>query len=809
MKNKNFKLISKITIGALLSAGLAVVSAPTSNAAVADANVAASFATTDLAVTTAQLRVGTFNATATADATLIGMPGRTQAATDLAISTGLAAHSFTTSTNQSATVSLGGKLSLYTSSTTTVAISATGGTITATASASSLAPATGWTSSSTSAAFIFTTGTSAVATSAIATAVGVIWTAPQVSGTYYISSYVATNGASNPSSTNPLLGTQVGYITVTVGGSHAAVGGTNNPDTLGVTNQSLFVAVASNTGPSAVIHPTSVPGTGQGTALSKGILSKDTSFRTAQTATVLAGAQLSLYANVSTTTAITASGGSFASSQGGPSGVTATYSSSLRTTLLSGAVPAAPKTIATIWTAPSTAGTYTVSLYVDNGGGTAPTLTSPEVTLGGNITVTVVAASAGGAYSAAYSACNIAPANAAITAGAGTAGIDNTVIFKNGDSAYINFDLNDAYNADLAAGNIVVTATNGALVNIGTGSAGAAAGTSSTDVDYLDGATDTVRIDQGTAGAPVTTTVTVTYNGTTVCTKTVTIRGAVAKLTVAHVGVQKTGNAATAGNAQWMYQNTGVWQTGALFSVIATDSAGNVVSTPSIDPIGTYSAVSSTLTTTVNSISMQLQSTTSTSSSTLRYNYGAWGCDSNNGQTNLKIKFTTTATGAVVESDAFVARCGGDAYTYTASLDKAAYNIGDIGTATVKFLDSKGVAANSVTSPGAGTWTLPFMTGVDFTLPTSSATAVTKADGTMSYTFTIGTSTSTAVTAGTFTGIIEYAGLVNSPKSTTTYKLTVGGDTSFSEILKSVVALIASINKQIQALQKLILQRKR
>jgi len=519
---------------------------------------------------------------------------------------------------------------------------------------------------------------------------------------------------------------------------------------------------------------------------------------------------LSLYSQVSTAASFSASAGTFSATIGGAAAAAdATYASDLKSTWTANITSATG--VATIWTAPSTAGTYTVSLYTGfiTSGTTmvAPSTTNGlGATLSGNITVTVVAASAGGAYSAAYSACNIAPANAAITAGAGTAGIDNTVIFKNGDSAYINFDLNDAYSADLAAGNIVVTATNGALVNIGTGSAGAAAGTSSTDVDYVDGATDTVRIDQGTAGAPVTTTVTVTYNGTTVCTKTVTIRGAVAKLTVAHVGVQKTGNAATAGNAQWMYQNTGVWQTGALFSVIATDSAGNVVSTPSTDPIGTYSAVSSTLTTTVNSTSMQLQSTTSTSSSALRYNYGAWGCDSNNGQTNLKIKFTTTATGAVVESDAFVARCGGDAYTYTASLDKAAYNIGDIGTATVKFLDSKGVAANSVTSPGAGTWTLPFMTGVDFTLPTSSATAVTKADGTVSYTFTIGTSTT--VTPGTYSGIVEYAGLVNSAKTVTTYKISTGGDqTSNADILKSIVALIASINKQIQALQKLILKR--
>jgi len=576
---------------------------------------------------------------------------------------------------------------------------------------------------------------------------------------------------------------------------------------------SLFVGTVSNTTGAATVSATAGPTAGvgiSGNAKSLGLLAKDTSSGTAQTATVLGGGKLSLYSIVATAASFSASAGTFSDTMGGAAAATAaTYASDLKSTWTSNITTATG--VATIWTAPSTAGTYTVSLYTGfiTSGTTmvAPSTTNGlGATLSGNITVTVVAASAGGAYSAAYSACNIAPAAAAITAGAGTAGIDNTVTFTNGDSAYINFDLNDAYNADLAAGNIVVTATNGALVNIGAGSSGAAAGTSSTDVDYIDGATDTVRIDQGTANAPVTTTVTVTYNGTTVCTKTITIRGAVAKLTVAHVGVQKTGNAATAGNAQWMYQNTGVWQTGALFSVVATDSAGNIVSTPSTNPIGTYSAVSSTLTTTVNSINMNLQSTTSSSSSTLRYNYGAWGCDSNNGQTNLKIKFTTTATGAVVESDAFVARCGGDVYTYTASLDKAAYNIGDIGTATVKFLDSKGVAANSVTSPGAGTWTLPFMTGVDFTLPTSSATAVTKADGTMSYTFTVGTSTT--VTPGTYSGIVEYAGLVNSAKTVTTYKISTGGDqTSNADILKSIVALIASINKQIQALQKLILKR--
>ena len=45
-------------------------------------------------------------------------------------------------------------------------------------------------------------------------------------------------------------------------------------------------------------------------------------------------------------------------------------------------------------------------------------------------------------------------------------------------------------------------------------------------------------------------------------------------------------------------------------------------------------------------------------------------------------------------------------------------------------------------------------------------------------------------------------------KQTVTYKVSSGtDDVEFTEVLKSVIALIASINKQIQALQKLILKR--
>jgi glutaredoxin 2 len=66
------------------------------------------------------------------------------------------------------------------------------------------------------------------------------------------------------------------------------------------------------------------------------------------------------------------------------------------------------------------------------------------------------------------------------------------------------------------------------------------------------------------------------------------------------------------------------------------------------------------------------------------------------------------------------------------------------------------------------------------------------------------------MTTGTYSGIVDFTALtaVAATKATPTYKLSSGtSDVTFTEVLKSVVALIASINKQIQALQKLILKR--
>ena len=593
--------------------------------------------------------------------------------------------------------------------------------------------------------------------------------------------------------------------TAPVASSTAPVGENNANVTVSTANAHLFVATAANTTSAAAA--TSAYSTTAN--FSKGLLAKDSSSGTAQTATVLAGGVLSLYASVTTAVAFSATGGSF-------SGVTTTDAPTVvfNATNTYALIPKTSTTasyVASLWTAPTTAGTYTVSLltgFVASGATSIvpSATTSTPPTLSGNILVTVVAASAGGSYAASRSTCSVQMAGTALSYSSSTPRLDTTDIFEDGQPVYLSLDLNDTYSANLPEGNFTVTATGAAVVNMDTAAATLLAGTTATDIFVSNGSEDAVRIDQATAGTPVTTTVTVSYNGTPVCTKTVSIRGAVAKLTVANIATQALSAASTVNGEQWMYQKTGIYTPG-QFTVVATDSAGNVVSTEST--LGSFAAASGTGTQ-IPSITVNTRSSTANASSPLAYNFGGFGCGADAGQSNVTIRFTTTATGAIVTSDPFVARCAGTASTYVASLDKASYLQGDVAKATVKFLDSKGNKANNMVAIGANSWVLPYMTAVDSTITATtgaSATSVSDANGEVVYTFTVGTST--AAVAGTYTGIVSFTAPALGVNSTPTYKLSTGGDsTTNADVLKSIVALIASINKQIQALQKLILARR-
>jgi len=604
-----------------------------------------------------------------------------------------------------------------------------------------------------------------------------------------------TTGVLSVVATAPVANAHGGVVSLDV--SNAAPTGT--------VNGSMFVAEKLSASGAAVVGNGTVTSV-QNTARSLGLLAKDTSSGTAQTATALTSAQITLYAPVSATVvAFSASAGSFSVSSGqATTGGTATFNQTRSVVLISSI--SAATTVSTVWVAPSSAGTYTVSLYY-HGNGAVPTTSTPAGTLAGQLTVTVTAASTASVYNAGNSFCQIS--NAATGAITTTSNTDSTAATVNGGSMWINFALRDGYGNALDSGNIVATATNGALIAYGNGVTTPAAGTASTVVAYDSGSGDTIRVNQGTADAPASTTVTISYNGTTICTKTVGFAGGAAKVAVT---VAETQNLSTsAGLADFLADGYG---RAGLFTVLVTDAAGNQLST-GVDALigrssalGTFSVNAASIAgqTIVSALSVDSSATQTSTTLPGRVSTGTYTCGATAGEVKTaKLDFTITATGKTITSDAFTIRCAGAPSSYTATFDKTSYTQGELATLTVKFLDSKGNAANSVSGTGGWTSVTPMLTNVS----TTGAAAGLGTTGTKTYTYTVGTTT--GMTAGTYTSIIDFTSLTGAGtavKATPTYKLSAGGDTtSNADILKSIVALIASINKQIQALQKLILKR--
>jgi hypothetical protein len=562
------------------------------------------------------------------------------------------------------------------------------------------------------------------------------------------------------------------------------------------------VAVGSNTTGAAILAMTGAD-VAANLAKSLGLVYKDASSTTAQTATVLNTGALVLYtlSNVASATniAFVASGGTWGTTIGDSStstaSNTATYSND-RSTLL--ASVAASTAVAVSWST-STIGTYTLSVYRSSDAANIAGLDDvTDGTLIGAVTVSVVSsatAAAAGAVSVANSTCVTDD-----TAGAITSTNDDTGVVANGAPWYVKYILRDGTGASNGtSGNIVATATNGALLSLSNGTQ--SAGTSSTVVGYNTGAVDgldTVRIDQPTAGAPLTTTLTIQFNGVTVCTKTVTIRGAADKMTFANIGTVDLGGTDT--NVNWLGQGADVYA--GHYNILLTDSAGNIVAPNATTE---FSARTGTTTATVTGISVvQIATRIDSSSSQHRYSTGRFTCGAAAGSSTVTIDYTNSVTGKITSAP-LTARCADDPYTYTAGFDKASYRQGEIATLTLKFLDSKGNPSNSMDAVGASSIILPMMTLVS---ATGAATLLTDANGVVTYTLTVGTAT--GMTSGTYAGIVDFTALtaVAATKAIPSYTVTTGGDTTTNaDVLKSIVALIASINKQIQALQKLILKR--
>jgi hypothetical protein len=161
----------------------------------------------------------------------------------------------------------------------------------------------------------------------------------------------------------------------------------------------------------------------------------------------------------------------------------------------------------------------------------------------------------------------------------------------------------------------------------------------------------------------------------------------------------------------------------------------------------------------------------------------------------------TNAAGTDIKSPVFSLSSAGDAYTYTAKLDKSVYHMGDVATLTITTKDSKGNLANDITALGTSTLK-PSIGGGGLTAVNTPLYTDVTANGVITYQYIVGN------TPGAFSAAVDLPLLTsasgNGTDTTKTVSWTVASDGSVSnaEVLSAIVKLIASINKQITALQK-------
>ena len=417
--------------------------------------------------------------------------------------------------------------------------------------------------------------------------------------------------------------------------------------------------------------------------------------------------------------------------------------------------------------------------------------TATSGTLLGSLTLTIAPANTSGVFNAANSVIATQISYAAGETASGLLTYDNTSRIANGSRGAIYVSLKDVYTAAITAGTMTATATNGALVNIvdtipaaGNDYAAVAAFDSETDVA---GGDAYITVTQPVANTAGTSTVTITLDGAVIATKTLNWSGDIASI------------ALDAANSNGSFKNgaDGDFAGGREAVVyVVKDAAGNAVTLASTNAPTitgqTGSLVGASLLTTLTTHATLQTSTTGYGTATMNVPTSAL-----NGAGTYKLR-VVNALGANVDSAVINASVSAGLNSFAVSWDKAVYAPGDLATMSISGKDIYGTTiADGIPLTGYVGAVADGLTAVG-TACTAASTfsggvvkcvyAAGNTDGSYSYSFDVGTATAQSPSVGA----VKVAG--------------ASGVTN-AEVLKSIVALIASINKQIQALQKLILKR--
>jgi len=338
---------------------------------------------------------------------------------------------------------------------------------------------------------------------------------------------------------------------------------------------------------------------------------------------------------------------------------------------------------------------------------------------------------------------------------------------NDGAAGYLGWSVKDGNGNALTSPVIVASTTGGCLLNAGTDSAGnMSSAYSSTAASY-------VRVDQPTAHAPATCTVSLTVNGTAAASRTFTFRGQVASIKVTSVAVVKAKAAATSN---------------AIYAA-AYDSAGNALTNISVAPDTSYYNANLTSVGTVTTAPWGTGATDGSASITC-----------GNSSANKMVLKTTNASAATIKSAEFTINCSGDPANYTATLDKPSYVPGDIAVLTITAKDSSKALTNDAATLGS-TASPVAIAGSNLTAVSAPTNADTFTSGVKTYKFIVGS------TEGAYQLSVDLPLWNSSTYSqsavTVAYKISSGSaSVTNAQVLAAIVKLIASINKQILALQK-------
>jgi len=442
--------------------------------------------------------------------------------------------------------------------------------------------------------------------------------------------------------------------------------------------------------------------------------------------------------------------------------------------------------------------TATIAAYA--GTGITSTTSATNGALVGIWTFTVAATSSTGVYSAADSSIFQQAAVAKGTTAAGNAGTsitsyDVTSRIGNGRVGVIYYALKDAFTSPILTGTLAASATGGATVNIveAPAAADAYSATAAFDSLALSNSTDGagfIVVNQPVANAAGTTTVTITRDGELLATKTLNWGGDIASLTVDTAN--SVGSFINGQDADTTNQQSGI-------VYVAKDAAGNVLS------LSTHPTISGATGALVGASVSTFQDTTSGVLQTSSVGYGTVTMivpsSALNGTGTFKLKMTNAA-GATITSNVVTATVSlGGLNSFTAAWDKTSYAPGEIAVLTVSGKDAYGNAIGDGTAAA----------GLSLTVAGSATAGLTSVGSACT--------TATAFSGGKFTckyaanteGAWAYSVDVTTatPQSATvgSVKITAGGAVTNADVLKAIVSLIASINKQIAALQKALLKK--